>query len=296
MADPVADLVFMNGPRVGQAVSLTAGTTRAGRDAELPVSFPDKLASRVHCVFELGASGLTCSDENSSNGVHVNGERVASATLYNGDTVLLGETSLLVRCPWHRAGPPDPSANRNVPSSSEITRRITRGDLVGRKHEQQDAEEEFRYAVQLLCMMDLGRALTRETERPVIQALVEAKLKPVFQADRCVHVRIEPGEAGAKLTDPEDAPSIPPSVLNETLEVDRVQTWSSRDGYGMLVGCPYHATGGKVALCVIRPRKYGPFDNFERAIGNALSVSLGLVGSGELDTDGQTVTLEPPPS
>jgi len=294
MSEPSADLVFLNGPLVGQIASLAFGTTRAGRDPQADLSVPDNLASRTHCAFELTADGLSCSDLQSRNGVLVNNERVTAGALFNGDVVVLGETSLLVRCPWEREGE---AQRRDVEDadarSSHVTRRIPRYDVGTSGRSASDIEEEFRCSMQILSMMDLGRALSAEVEAAVVRDLVEAKLRPVFSAGRCVHLLVSSDEGGPRVIEPTNPPEVPPSVLAEALESDSVQTWSDRKIAGLLVAFPYHAREGKFLLCVTRPRDLGAYTSLERGIANAVAVSLGLVGAAGIDPLGSTVSHKP---
>lgn len=58
----------------------------------------DPTLSRRHAVIRLTADGLEIVDEGSANGVFVNGDKIAQATVHAGDTVRLGDTVLLVCC------------------------------------------------------------------------------------------------------------------------------------------------------------------------------------------------------
>jgi pSer/pThr/pTyr-binding forkhead associated (FHA) protein len=54
------------------------------------------LVSRVHCQLSAGAAELEVVDLESTNGTFVNGERIARATLRNGDKLGVGKVEFLI--------------------------------------------------------------------------------------------------------------------------------------------------------------------------------------------------------
>jgi pSer/pThr/pTyr-binding forkhead associated (FHA) protein len=54
------------------------------------------LVSRLHCRLAAGAGEIEAVDLESTNGTYVNGERVARATLKDGDTLRVGAVELVV--------------------------------------------------------------------------------------------------------------------------------------------------------------------------------------------------------
>jgi pSer/pThr/pTyr-binding forkhead associated (FHA) protein len=56
----------------------------------------DRRVSRVHAVIEMGPTGCRIRDLKSDNGTFVNGLRVQSEELGNGDRILLGESVIVV--------------------------------------------------------------------------------------------------------------------------------------------------------------------------------------------------------
>lgn len=91
------------GPGVATAVLVTAGdgarhplkaTATVGRLPECDVTLNDPSVSRRHARISHGASGWSVEDLNSTNGVRVNGETVASAALSDGDRLELGSVRL----------------------------------------------------------------------------------------------------------------------------------------------------------------------------------------------------------
>ena len=70
----------------------------------------DKLVSRRHLALEVTADGLRVTDLQSTNGVFVNDVRVLDAVLRGGERVLVGATTLEIRCDAASAQPEAPSS------------------------------------------------------------------------------------------------------------------------------------------------------------------------------------------
>lgn len=75
-----------------EAILLPPGRATMGRSDECTIVLPDAAASRVHCSIVKSASGHQLLDENSANGIYVNGERVQTHWLKDGDEVRVGDT------------------------------------------------------------------------------------------------------------------------------------------------------------------------------------------------------------
>jgi pSer/pThr/pTyr-binding forkhead associated (FHA) protein len=71
---------------------------RLGRDEENDIVIPDSSISRVHAMLTPVAGAWSIQDTQSSNGVLVNGKRVKTTTLRNGDEIRLGRASFLYCC------------------------------------------------------------------------------------------------------------------------------------------------------------------------------------------------------
>jgi len=65
-----------------------------GRSSDLDMVLIEDMVSRKHAKLHVGQSGLTISDLGSTNGTFVNGEKVKTAKLKEGDRILIG-TSIL---------------------------------------------------------------------------------------------------------------------------------------------------------------------------------------------------------
>ena len=67
---------------------------RIGRSLSADLRFEDPTVSRRHAVLVAEADGVRVLDDRSLNGVFVNGERVVSQTLGDGDEIVIGRYRL----------------------------------------------------------------------------------------------------------------------------------------------------------------------------------------------------------
>lgn len=70
-----------------------------GRELDNTLRLPDPSISRHHCVLRKVGSGYEIQDLQSSNGVLVNGNRVQSCPLRDGDRITLGQVQLTFKDP-----------------------------------------------------------------------------------------------------------------------------------------------------------------------------------------------------
>jgi hypothetical protein len=88
-------LRFISGKYQGGEYPLGGtGDLVIGRASDLDMVLIEDMVSRKHAKLNLGESGLTISDLGSTNGTFVNGEKVKTAKLKEGDRILIG-TSIL---------------------------------------------------------------------------------------------------------------------------------------------------------------------------------------------------------
>jgi MoxR-like ATPase len=89
----MAQILFMNGSSTGASIDLSAEGTQLGRAAGCTL-IPDLQVSSFHCRIQLKDSAWTLSDLGSSNGTFLNGARITSAPLADGDILRIGDTEL----------------------------------------------------------------------------------------------------------------------------------------------------------------------------------------------------------
>jgi ABC-type multidrug transport system ATPase subunit len=83
--------------RPGSPPKAPPGSMKIGRATDNDIVIPDVLASRHHATLIPGPSGTEIRDNRSINGTFVNGARVESAMLNEGDTVTIGNVDLVFR-------------------------------------------------------------------------------------------------------------------------------------------------------------------------------------------------------
>ena len=89
-----AVLVLCDGEFAGSEYPLTAEETLIGRNPTTDVTLLDEGASREHAIvaWDAAAGAYTIEDLQSTNGTRVNGKRVRTATLADGDLIQVGHT------------------------------------------------------------------------------------------------------------------------------------------------------------------------------------------------------------
>src|SRR4029079_12913855 len=81
--------------RPGRPAEAPPGSTKIGRNTDNDIVINDVLASRHHATLVTTAAGTEIRDNRSINGTFVNGSRVESALLHDGDTVTIGNIHVL---------------------------------------------------------------------------------------------------------------------------------------------------------------------------------------------------------
>lgn len=94
-------LTCVGGPLRGRAVDVTAAAFAVGRlpSSSLVLPAADVLASRVHAMIETRRERVFITDQNSTNGTHLNGVRLEPfkpVGLNNGDSVRMGSSTFTV--------------------------------------------------------------------------------------------------------------------------------------------------------------------------------------------------------
>lgn len=75
--------------------TLPPGAITIGRHSTSAIRIDDTLASRTHAYLLPAPTGMQIHDNNSNNGIFVNGMKVPAATLQTGDIVTIGNTDLV---------------------------------------------------------------------------------------------------------------------------------------------------------------------------------------------------------
>ncbi len=91
--EPGRYLVFHDAGSV-RTVTVPGNSMRIGRSLSAELRFEDPTVSRRHAVLLVEDEGVRVLDDRSLNGVFVNGERVVSQVLADGDEVVIGRYRL----------------------------------------------------------------------------------------------------------------------------------------------------------------------------------------------------------
>jgi hypothetical protein len=91
----------LRGPGAPRTLPLLPVETVIGRGNQASIQIESALLSRRHVAVRRAGPDVTLVDLESQNGVYVNGVRVHSALLHEGDTVQIGDVVLVFR-----EGPP----------------------------------------------------------------------------------------------------------------------------------------------------------------------------------------------
>ena len=93
VAPPILRLV--EGPEAPRDFSLLATEVVIGRSKEADICVDSSDLSRKHVALSLSQGQYTCRDLESRNGVYLNGVKVHSAVLRDGDNIQLGSIVFL---------------------------------------------------------------------------------------------------------------------------------------------------------------------------------------------------------
>jgi hypothetical protein len=88
-------LIFLEGPRKGEAVVLAKPQLSIGALADNDIVVPSAAVSRYHAQLQCRGRYVEIKDVGSSNGTFVNGTNVRSCPLEPGDTVRIGDIDLV---------------------------------------------------------------------------------------------------------------------------------------------------------------------------------------------------------
>ncbi|MCU1673069.1 MAG: hypothetical protein JWN77_1182 [Frankiales bacterium] len=90
-------LEIASGTETGRVLAVRKAVTVLGRGTEADIRLTDTGVSRSHAELHLDAGRVTLVDRQSTNGTTVNGRRIDSALLHDGDRIGLGASVLVFR-------------------------------------------------------------------------------------------------------------------------------------------------------------------------------------------------------
>ncbi|MET0542627.1 MAG: FHA domain-containing protein [Variovorax sp.] len=89
-------LIVMTHPGRTKLVPLTATATKIGRAGSNDFVIDSDRVSRFHATLTVESGAVWIRDLDSSNGTFVNGHRITSRALSNGDNILIGDCQMRV--------------------------------------------------------------------------------------------------------------------------------------------------------------------------------------------------------
>ena len=87
-------LIVMTHPGRTKLVPLAAAATKIGRAGSNDVVIDSDRVSRFHATLTVESGAVWIRDLDSSNGTFVNGHRITSRALSNGDNILIGDCQM----------------------------------------------------------------------------------------------------------------------------------------------------------------------------------------------------------
>jgi pSer/pThr/pTyr-binding forkhead associated (FHA) protein len=90
------ELVFTKGPMTGVRFAIESDSVSIGRNGDCDIELAQSNISRVHALIKRTATGAQIIDNKSGNGTFVNGNRIKSSSLNDGDEVRIGANTICV--------------------------------------------------------------------------------------------------------------------------------------------------------------------------------------------------------
>ena len=87
---------FKSGPLTGQTKPISAGMS-IGRSDKNELVIQDGTVSGQHCKIEYRSNQYMITDMDSTNGTMVNGNKVSTSEVKQGDKIQLGKVQILVK-------------------------------------------------------------------------------------------------------------------------------------------------------------------------------------------------------
>lgn len=119
-----------------------------GRELDNTLRLPDPSISRHHCVIRKVGGGFEIQDLQSSNGVLVNGNRVQSSPVRDGDRITLGQVQLTFQDPRPEVSATVAIAAQEAPAVPLGTVRMSAGELAAIHTGKPPAEPEAKIQLQ----------------------------------------------------------------------------------------------------------------------------------------------------
>ncbi len=265
-------LFVVQGNDQGRRFVLTEASATAGRDSSNTIRLHDFEVSRRHAEIYRNESGRYIRDLSSSNGTFVNGRRVKTHKLVNGDQILIGKTTLLFGAHTIDTSARDPLVDvlqdADVASSSRILHSLVPEEgLDSSERSSENAVlaswvERARVHLNFICCTTLATSKTLDVKR-----LLDRILELIFQwapVDRgCIFLydsetnKLTPKSSRTRKENARVRVS--QTILNYAFENQKgVLTSNARADRRWDGAASVLQTGVKEAICVPMQGRYGP--------------------------------------
>ena len=135
-------LKTLNGPQAGKIIQLKSGDQTLGRSTQATVKVDNPSVSKLHARFIVTEDKVIISDNQSSNGIVVNGVKIQNKVLKPGDKFYLGEIFFeLVKLPKFVSIIPDESYHQQHQSHGNAALAVQNLDMVQSVHGEQTSME-----------------------------------------------------------------------------------------------------------------------------------------------------------
>jgi signal transduction histidine kinase len=180
---------------LGREIELNSpGEIVIGRGSSCALCLDDSESSRNHSRIVLGVTRATLEDLSSKNGTYLNGRKVQTAPLSNGDEILIGATLLTVT----ELPSPAPSTSAGTESAGSILLSISRTEadfLTGKLSSVSREELEHENKI-LREICRISQLVASKTERQTILQTILDEMRNLLAADTVSLLTCGEGEPG----------------------------------------------------------------------------------------------------
>ncbi len=129
-------LTIHNGSLAGQSFELESGFLTIGRSENCSVKFDpqtERIASKQHAFIEAKADGFYLTDNQSTNGTYLNGQKISRAKINSGARIQFGANGTTASIEIENVNPPPPKNINDQPPDSFREFQISQFDQAARK-------------------------------------------------------------------------------------------------------------------------------------------------------------------
>jgi Nif-specific regulatory protein len=211
----------LTGPRIGQAISLMEGETRLGRHGDSGLQLLDPAVSRSHCVIHHRDEAVEVEDLTSRHGTFVNGLPVTRRVLADGDLLVVGSSTFLLRLGTPEPEPTLLAADLDPAGGEETALELSARSVLLLQPEQvrRALDPRDRLAGALAALLAVATAVGAcRRARPLAETLLD-QLVAILPAERAaLFLRVRDGTVTAVATRGPAPPALGRSLTRKVLE------------------------------------------------------------------------------